>query len=136
MSNYRIPNELILNKTKINSKVNGIGSDKLNKSVNSQNSGPSFRDVLDKLKSSGELKFSKHATQRLESRNIKLSDSEVDKISTAVDKASEKGVKEALIMMGNKAFIVNVGNKTVITAASEDQLKENVFTNIDGAVII
>jgi flagellar operon protein len=134
MNNYRISNEAILNKTKINN--NGsINKSGANRAVGNVN-GPSFRDVLDKINKGGELKFSKHATQRLETRNIKLSDTDVKKINSAVDKAQEKGVNEALIMMGNKAFIVNVNNRTVITAASDDQLKENVFTNIDGAVII
>ncbi|MCT4633763.1 MAG: hypothetical protein N4A76_13645 [Firmicutes bacterium] len=134
MNNYRISNEAVLNKTKINN--NGsINKSGANRTVGNVN-GPSFRDVLDKINKGGELKFSKHATQRLETRNIKLSDTDVKKINSAVDKAQEKGVNEALIMMGNKAFIVNVNNRTVITAASDDQLKENVFTNIDGAVII
>ncbi len=80
--------------------------------------------------------FSKHAMERLQSRNIKLSKEDLNKIGDAVNKAAEKGVKETLIIMGNSAFIANVKNKTIITAATEDNLKNNVFTNIDGAVII
>lgn len=87
------------------------------------------------LKQSG-VKFSKHAAERLQTRNIKLSDEDLGKINEAVNKAAEKGVKETLIIMGNSAFIANVKNKLIITAATEDNLKDNVFTNIDGAVII
>lgn len=83
-----------------------------------------------------EVKFSKHALERLKSRNITLSKEDIQKINSAVNKAAEKGVKETLIIMGNTAFIANVKNKTVITAATEEVLKDNVFTNIDGAVII
>ena len=72
----------------------------------------------------------------MNSRNINLTDQEINRINTAIDKAGQKGVKEALIMMDNKVFIASVQNKTIITATVDDQLKDSVFTNIDGAVII
>jgi len=83
-----------------------------------------------------EVKFSKHALERLKERNINLSKEDISKINDAVNKASEKGVKEALIIIGNTALVTSIMNKTVITAATEENLKNNVFTNIDGAVII
>ena len=83
-----------------------------------------------------ELKFSKHALERLQSRNIKLTKEDISKINDAVNKAAEKGVKEALIIMGSTALVTSIKNKTVITAATEENLKSNVFTNIDGAIII
>lgn len=83
-----------------------------------------------------EVKFSKHALDRLQARNIKLSKEDISKINDAVNKAAEKGVKEALIIMGNTALVTSIKNKTVITAATEENLKSNVFTNIDGAIII
>ena len=84
-------------------------------------------------KSSG-LKFSKHAEMRLESRKIQLSDAQKDKINKAVNRAEEKGVKDSLILLDNIALVVNIKNKTVITAVNSNELKDNVFTNIDGAV--
>lgn len=99
-------------------------------------SGPSFGDVLNSIKSSEQVKFSKHAMERLNSRNIELTDDELSRINTGVDKAKSKGVRDALIMMDNKVFIASVSNKTIITAAMDEQLKDNVFTNIDGAVIV
>lgn len=99
--------------------------------------GQSFQDILSKVKSQNtEVKFSKHAINRLGQRNIQLSESEMVKINDAIDKADQKGIKDALIIMDNKAFVANIKNKTIITAATNEQLKENVFTNIDGAVII
>lgn len=83
-----------------------------------------------------EVKFSKHALDRLQDRNIRLSKDDLNKINDAVNKAAEKGVKEALIIMGNTALVTSIKNKTVITAATEDNLKNNIFTNIDGAIII
>ncbi|OGO78890.1 MAG: flagellar protein [Clostridiales bacterium GWB2_37_7] len=99
--------------------------------------GQSFEALLQQqINNQTEVKFSKHALERLQARNIKLTKEDVSKINDAVNKAAEKGVKEALIIMGNTALVTSIKNKTVITAATEETLKNNVFTNIDGAVII
>lgn len=104
---------------------------------NSISKGTSFDVVFrEELYKQTEIKFSKHAMERLQSRNINLSKEDMNKIGDAVNKAAEKGVKETLIIMGNSAFIANVKSKTIITAATGENLKDNVFTNIDGAVII
>lgn len=96
-----------------------------------------FDSVLkQKLAVSEEIKFSKHAELRLQSRNISLTQEQKDKMKEAVAKAESKGVKDSLVLMDNLAFVVNIRNKTVITAANSNELKENVFTNIDGAVIV
>ena len=96
-----------------------------------------FDSILQQeINSKTEVKFSKHALERLQSRNINLSKEDLSKINDAVNKAAEKGVKEALIIMGNTALVTSIRNKTVITAATEENLKNNVFTNIDGTVII
>jgi flagellar operon protein len=80
------------------------------------------------------IKFSGHAIKRLEARNIKLSESELDKIESALQRAETKGAKDSLIMMDDKAFIVNIPNKTVITAMNVNEESENIFTNIDSVV--
>ncbi len=98
--------------------------------------GASFNDVLSRIKSNDSIKFSKHAMDRLNSRNISLTEDEIDRINDGVNKAQSKGVREALIMMDNKVFVASVQNKTIITAVAGEQLKDNVFTNIDGAVIV
>ncbi len=95
-----------------------------------------FGNILkEKVEQQQEVKFSKHAELRLQSRNIQLSDQQKEKINQAVKKAELKGVKDSLVLMDNMAFVVNVRNKTVITAVNNEELKSNVFTNIDGAVI-
>jgi flagellar operon protein len=90
----------------------------------------SFSEVLDNLK------FSKHASTRLQDRNIELSDSQINRLNAGMQKANEKGINESLVLMDEMAFIVNVKNSTVITAMNETEIKDNVFTNIDGAVIV
>ena len=83
-----------------------------------------------------QVKFSNHATQRMNYRNIKLDAAQNLRLEEAVSKAADKGLKDSLILLDNNAFIVNIHNKTVVTVVDQTNLKDNVFTNIDGAVII
>jgi flagellar operon protein len=82
------------------------------------------------------LKFSAHAKERLSLRNIDLSAEDMARISDAVSKAAAKGARQSLLVMNDLAFIVSVTNRTVITALDGNSMKENVFTNIDSAVIV
>lgn len=93
-----------------------------------------FKEVLNEK--IDELKFSKHSLMRMEMRNVKISQNEYKKLLEAVNKANQKGIKDSLIIIDNKAFVVNLKSKTVITAMDGEMLKNSVFTNIDGAVII
>jgi flagellar operon protein len=87
-----------------------------------------FKEELEKVK------FSNHALKRLESRNIQLNDNDLTKIQNAVEKAEAKGSKDSLVMMDKTAFIVNIPNKTVVTAIEVANSNESVFTNIDSVV--
>lgn len=92
----------------------------------------SFDSIFDNELS--KLKFSGHAAKRLESRNIQLSESDMNKLQEAVGKAEAKGAKDSLIMLNDRAFIINIPNKTVVTAVEVAEGNENVFTNIDSVV--
>ncbi|PYE52195.1 flagellar biosynthesis protein [Paenibacillus barcinonensis] len=91
-----------------------------------------FAEVLE----SNLLKLSNHAAKRLEQRGIELKSEQMKQIGSALDKAAAKGAKESLILMQDMAFIVNVKNRTVVTAMDSESMKDNVFTQIDSAVII
>ena len=96
-----------------------------------------FNQILESIRGKDEeIKFSKHASERLNSRDMDLNQDEILRLKTAFNKAESKGVKDALFLMDDKAFIASIKNKTIITTVSKEQLKDNVFTNIDGAVII
>lgn len=100
----------------------------------SQPSGVSFRQILEeKQAQTTELRFSKHANERLASRNIQLSTEQRERLEGGVNRASQKGIKDSLVMVDNMAFIVNVTNRTVITAVGDGD--DKIFTNIDGAII-
>jgi flagellar operon protein len=89
-----------------------------------------FQQELEKLK------FSNHALKRLENRNIQLDSGDINKIQDAVNKAEQKGSKDSLVMMNDTAFIVNIPNRTVVTAMPVGENNENVFTNIDSVVFV
>jgi flagellar operon protein len=82
------------------------------------------------------LKFSAHATQRLKERKIEMDPATMAKVNDAIDKLDSKGVQDSLILTKDAALIVNVKNRTVITAMDRGSLTGNVFTNIDGAVLV
>jgi flagellar operon protein len=98
--------------------------------------GRSFKDIFHDQIKTEELSFSSHAQKRLHSRNINLTEEDLSNLTNAVHKAESKGAKESLILMRDHGFIVSIPNKKVITAVNQEELKENVFTNIDSAVIV
>ncbi|WP_025690996.1 TIGR02530 family flagellar biosynthesis protein [Paenibacillus zanthoxyli] len=98
----------------------------------SSSGSTSFENVLQR----NMLKFSNHAAKRLEQRGIQLGTKQLDQISSAVEQAAAKGGKESLILMKDLALIVSVANRTVVTAMDGNSMKDNVFTQIDSAVII
>lgn len=99
------------------------------------NNGRSFQEILNEQLSQ-RITFSKHANQRTEDRNIQISDNDLSRLEDACDRARQKGIRDALIVMNDSAFIVNAQNRTVITVVDKNEMKSNVFTNIDGAVFI
>lgn len=103
---------------------------------NGSQSGAGFSDILQQeLKNTDGIKFSKHAAQRLDERDIRIDRTEMQKLGDAVEKANDRGLNNSLVLMGGLAFIVSVKDKTVVTAVPVENGGGNVFTNIDGAVI-
>lgn len=97
----------------------------------------SFAEQLRDKLGSKEVEFSNHAIKRLESRQIDVVENDrIERLNKGVELAAEKGSEESLILVDSTAFIVSVKNNTVITTVSADDLKGNVFTNIDSAVIV
>lgn len=101
--------------------------------------GKTFQEILEQTNAgtaTSELRFSKHASMRLESRNINLSREQKERLETGAGKAEAKGIRESLVLVDSLAFIVNVPSKTVVTAMDQAESAEHIYTNIDGAVII
>ncbi len=105
----------------------------------SSGKGISFEEILKQkqdVTGSFELRFSKHAAMRLSDRHINLSQEQSDRLESGVMKASVKGIQDSLVILDSLAFIVNVPNRTVVTAIDQGEADNSIFTNIDGAVIV
>lgn len=107
----------------------------ITKPQQTENSG--FAEALKReLDKSSSVKFSKHAMERIQSRGVEMSPQVVEGLNQAVTKAREKGCKDIAVIGEANAFIVSVQNNTVITTMNALEMRENIFTNIDSAVIL
>ncbi|HEY1834484.1 MAG TPA: TIGR02530 family flagellar biosynthesis protein [Solirubrobacteraceae bacterium] len=97
--------------------------------------GTSFADTLKDAGAAQGLQFSKHALARVERRGIELDAGTLQRLSEGVSRAAGKGARDSLVLVDGTAFVVSVANHTVITAVGSEHMKDNVFTNIDSAVI-
>ena len=96
-----------------------------------------FRELLQrKLAEKNGIRFSGHAQTRIQSRGIPFNETTIEKLEQAVERAREKGAHDSLILLPEAAFIVNVDNRTVITALDSEMVQESVFTNIDSAIVM
>ncbi len=140
----------------INNNINSIErmaeaiSKRKKQDVNATYDGPSFTEILSRQKSiddlvteradhtaaAEQLRFSKHADARLTQRAIRLTDEQMTRLEEGTKKASDKGIKESLVLIDDLAFIVNTDKKMVITAMNQNSSEDNIYTNIDGAVVI
>jgi len=100
-----------------------------------QQTGPSFADALKQADGAPQLQFSRHALARVQRRGIELDASTLGRLSEGVGRAASKGSRDSLVLVDGTAFVVSVNNRTVITAVGSEHMKDNVFTNIDSAVI-
>jgi flagellar operon protein len=95
-----------------------------------------FDQLLQNKIEQGGVKFSKHATARMHSRGIKFNSNQMQRLESAVSQVNAKGGRESLVMLDDTALLVSVKNDTVVTVVDREQLKNNIFTNIDSAVIV
>jgi len=99
--------------------------------------GTQFGELLqNELQNSREVRFSKHAAARVEQRGIEVNDSLLRDLNQAIEKARAKGAKDVAVIGERGAFIVNVPNNIVVTTMTSQEMKQNIFTNIDSAVLI
>ena len=97
----------------------------------------SFRQALeDQLKQLSNVDFSKHAVNRVIERNLDLTEENIARLNEGVRLAEEKKLEDPLILVDRTAFLVNIKHNKVITTVAAEELKGNVFTNIDGTVIV
>ncbi len=105
------------------------------KNVNS-NTGKSFAEVLDENQRNMEVRLSAHAQERLKQQNITISQQDMNRITEATAELQKKGSRESLMILRDLALVVNINNRTVITAVDKSRQKDRVFTNIDSTIIL
>ncbi len=115
--------------------INPVRSQTQVRGAGKTNSGGSFDQLLQNKIDQGGVTFSKHATARMENRGISFNPNQMQRLESAVSQVNAKGGKESLVLLDDTALVVSVKNDTVITVVDREQLKNNVFTNIDSAVI-
>jgi flagellar operon protein len=103
--------------------------------ADAQPAGASFAETLKAAGGAPPLQFSRHALARLQRRGIELDQTTLGRLSEGVGRAAGKGSRDSLVLVDGTAFVVSVSNRTVITAVGSEHMKDNVFTNIDSAVI-
>jgi flagellar operon protein len=101
----------------------------------STSSGPAFAEVLQKAGGSEPLHFSRHALERVQRRGIPLDTNTLSRLQEGVGRAAGKGSRDSVVLVDGTAFVVAVGSRTVVTAVGAEHMHEQVFTNIDSAVI-
>lgn len=119
------------------SQTNNAAQMKLQQELTKMKTSQDFAQIMkEKLETASTLQFSKHAAQRVEQRGMEMSENLLRDLGNAVQKARIKGARDVAVIADSGAFIVNVPNNVVITAMDRKEMKENIFTNIDSAVII
>ena len=113
-------------------------SKKSEKNIYTENkANTSFEQLLNKeLKISNSLQFSKHSRERIQQRGIKITDTLLKQLNDAVNNAKLKGAKDVVVISNDTAFIISISNNTVVTAMNGNEMKNNIFTKIDSAVLI
>ncbi len=97
--------------------------------------GGQFDQLLQKAQQPAPLKFSGHALSRMEARGINFNPGQLERLQQAVSQVDAKGGRDSLVMLDDTALVVSIKNETVVTVVDREQLKNNVFTKIDSAVI-
>ncbi|MCI8627926.1 MAG: flagellar biosynthesis protein [Firmicutes bacterium] len=124
---------------KNNQVVNGIRSSELQK-IQAGQRGVGFEQLLQEriqqTQQTQELQFSKHAKERIDQRGIEMTSTLMNDLNNAVAKAKQKGAKDVVVIGPKEVFIVNVPNNIVVTTLSGAEMKNNIFTKIDSAVIL
>lgn len=92
-----------------------------------------FKRMLDDAEG---IKVSKHARARMDERHISMDDELWETINQKVRDARKKGVTDSLVLTEDAALLISSENNTVITAMERDEARDNIFTNINGAIII
>lgn len=123
----------------LHQQIKPITSPKQQTKVKQTQSTGQFKDLFQKTLdnvSDKQISFSNHAAKRMQERGINLTEVDMGKLENAISSAAAKGSRDALVLLNKTAYVVSVDNKTVVTAVDQNSAQNNIFTNIDSAIIL
>lgn len=84
------------------------------------------------------LNISKHANERIKQRGIIIDEAKWKQIEMKVNQAKQMGVTDSLVLVNDAdaALIISAKNNTVITAMNSQEAQKQIFTNINGTIIM
>lgn len=131
--NYRIINGLAYPSYNID---NLNSSNNVRESVRHNIKKENFEMILNENLKGDNCKFkvSKHAGERL--KQLGFNELDYKNLESGIEKARIKGSKNTVLFYKGVAVVVSIENSTLITAIGLNRAEENVFTNIDSAVIL
>ena len=88
------------------------------------------------LETQDQPKVSLHAQQRMQQRDISLTEEQQQQIGAAMQELSAKGANDAVLIRSDAAFVVNVPSRTIVTAVGSQELNDRIFTKIDSAMLL
>lgn len=106
------------------------------KKLNQVNGNPFSLHLQQVLHENQKLTISKHAKERLHQRDIQITDNRWQQIEEKINEAKKLGIKDSLVLLENAALIVSAKNNTVITAMDRQEAMSQIFTNINGTIVL
>lgn len=88
------------------------------------------------IQQKNELTLSKHAQKRLQERAINIDPKSWGEMEEKVLEAKKMGITDSLVLLKDAALIVSAKNNTVITAMNRAEASSQIFTNINGTIIL
>lgn len=83
---------------------------------------------------SGPLRFSPEAAKKLEMMNVRLNQTQYEKLMEGVREAAAKGSEKSLVMMDGMAFVVDVKRGEVLDVSDRNRIETKTYTRIDSVV--
>ncbi|HHO51813.1 MAG TPA: hypothetical protein ENK18_13280 [Deltaproteobacteria bacterium] len=81
------------------------------------------------------VRLSRHAESRLASRGLSFGEEERAQLSEALTALQGRQARKALVLTGDRAWIVGVERRTVVTVMSRTEALGQVFTDLDSTYV-
>ncbi|MBI3128967.1 MAG: hypothetical protein HYZ11_15280 [Candidatus Tectomicrobia bacterium] len=80
------------------------------------------------------VQFAPEAAQKLAQRGTRLDGAQLNRLSAAAEEASLKGAQRALVLMDGMAYVVDLGDRTVVNVEDKNRLAGLGDLRVDAVV--